>query len=63
MAREPVCTICGKPQTAKFKPFCSGRCADIDLNRWLKGSYAIPGKALDEEEDGEHAPPGGDGEG
>jgi endogenous inhibitor of DNA gyrase (YacG/DUF329 family) len=47
-----VCTICGKPQTEKFKPFCSARCADIDLNRWLKGGYVIPGKPAEEEGDG-----------
>jgi endogenous inhibitor of DNA gyrase (YacG/DUF329 family) len=38
-----ACPICGKPATDRFKPFCSGRCADIDLGRWLKGGYAIPG--------------------
>jgi endogenous inhibitor of DNA gyrase (YacG/DUF329 family) len=37
-----VCPTCGKPQDARFKPFCSKRCADVDLGRWLKGSYAIP---------------------
>jgi endogenous inhibitor of DNA gyrase (YacG/DUF329 family) len=37
------CPICGKPATEAAKPFCSKRCADIDLNRWLKGSYVIPG--------------------
>jgi endogenous inhibitor of DNA gyrase (YacG/DUF329 family) len=36
------CAVCGKPQDDKFKPFCSKRCADVDLSRWLKGSYAIP---------------------
>jgi uncharacterized protein len=36
------CAICGKPQAEKFKPFCSKRCADVDLSRWLKGNYAIP---------------------
>ncbi|HQF30323.1 MAG TPA: DNA gyrase inhibitor YacG [Hyphomicrobiales bacterium] len=36
------CPICGKPSDRKAYPFCSARCADIDLNRWLKGSYAIP---------------------
>ena len=41
--REPrKCAACGKPQVAAFKPFCSKRCADLDLGRWLKGSYAIP---------------------
>ena len=37
------CPICGKPAEAKVKPFCSKRCADIDLHGWLKGRYAIPG--------------------
>jgi endogenous inhibitor of DNA gyrase (YacG/DUF329 family) len=37
------CAICGKPQDSAFRPFCSKRCADIDLNRWLKEGYAIPG--------------------
>ncbi len=36
------CVICGKPQDAGLRPFCSRRCADIDLHRWLAGSYAIP---------------------
>lgn len=45
------CPICGKPQTAASKPFCSERCRDIDLNRWLSGSYAIPVRD-DEDEDG-----------
>ena len=36
------CSICGKPALQRFRPFCSKRCADIDLNRWLKGSYAVP---------------------
>jgi endogenous inhibitor of DNA gyrase (YacG/DUF329 family) len=58
MAGETLCAICGKPQAARFKPFCSARCADIDLNRWLKGSYSIPGKPVEEEEDGERSPRG-----
>jgi hypothetical protein len=37
------CPICGKPVEEGFKPFCSKRCADIDLHRWLKGGYSIPG--------------------
>ena len=37
------CPICAKPAAEGFKPFCSKRCADIDLNRWLKGGYSIPG--------------------
>jgi endogenous inhibitor of DNA gyrase (YacG/DUF329 family) len=49
------CVICGKPQDAKFKPFCSKRCADVDLNRWFSGGYAIPAVEEDDpdaEEDG-----------
>ncbi|MEQ1901613.1 MAG: DNA gyrase inhibitor YacG [Devosia sp.] len=38
--RRP-CPICGKPSTQAFHPFCSGRCADIDLNRWLSDAYVI----------------------
>ena len=37
------CPICGKPAAEPHLPFCSRRCADIDLGRWLKGDYAIPG--------------------
>jgi endogenous inhibitor of DNA gyrase (YacG/DUF329 family) len=46
-----VCPICGKPRDTAFKPFCSKRCADVDLHRWLSGSYAIP--ATDDEEEDE----------
>ena len=46
------CPICGKPVDPEFKPFCSKRCADLDLHRWLSGVYAIPTKD-DEDEDGE----------
>jgi endogenous inhibitor of DNA gyrase (YacG/DUF329 family) len=46
------CSVCGKPVDDKFKPFCSARCRDVDLNRWLSGVYAIP--ATEEtDEDGE----------
>jgi endogenous inhibitor of DNA gyrase (YacG/DUF329 family) len=38
------CPICGKMSVQKFHPFCSKRCADVDLNRWLGGVYAIPGE-------------------
>jgi endogenous inhibitor of DNA gyrase (YacG/DUF329 family) len=36
------CSICGKPVDPKFKPFCSQRCRQVDLNRWLSGTYRIP---------------------
>lgn len=42
------CPICGKPAVQRFKPFCSARCADIDLGRWLKGSYVIPGEPVED---------------
>jgi endogenous inhibitor of DNA gyrase (YacG/DUF329 family) len=38
--RRP-CPICGKPSQQKFHPFCSARCAQIDLGRWLGGRYAV----------------------
>ena len=40
---ERRCPICGKPQSERYDPLCSKRCADVDLHRWLKGSYVIPG--------------------
>jgi uncharacterized protein len=46
------CSICGKPRTQEYRPFCSKRCADVDLGRWLKGTYVIPGE-VDADEDGE----------
>ena len=36
------CPICEKPAADAYRPFCSRRCADIDLGRWMTGSYAIP---------------------
>ncbi|MEW6125009.1 MAG: DNA gyrase inhibitor YacG [Pseudomonadota bacterium] len=57
-APTPVraCPICGKPEVEKYRPFCSKRCADVDLNRWLTGAYAIPVSEADDE-DGEDASP------
>jgi endogenous inhibitor of DNA gyrase (YacG/DUF329 family) len=45
------CPICGKPATEASKPFCSERCRDVDLNRWLSDSYRIPAKDDDEDAD------------
>jgi uncharacterized protein len=36
------CPICSQPTQLRYKPFCSKRCADVDLNRWLTGKYTIP---------------------
>ena len=51
------CPICGKEVVAAYRPFCSRRCADVDLGRWLTGSYAIP---VTEEEDEAPPPPAGE---
>ncbi|MHB1102418.1 MAG: DNA gyrase inhibitor YacG [Devosia sp.] len=54
------CPICGKPSSQLFHPFCSARCADIDLNRWLSGAYVIPAKDEPEEsEEDDVVIPGG----
>lgn len=37
------CPVCGKARDANVRPFCSKRCKDVDLARWLAGDYAIPG--------------------
>lgn len=60
------CPICATPATEGFWPFCSKRCADVDLARWLGGAYAVP-VAEDDDEDGEETSdlsgtPRGDGE-
>jgi endogenous inhibitor of DNA gyrase (YacG/DUF329 family) len=44
------CPLCGKPRSESFRPFCSKRCADIDLARWLGGTYAIA--AVESSDDG-----------
>lgn len=49
------CPICKKPGTERYRPFCSRRCADVDLGRWLTGSYAIP--VEEEPPEPEEAPP------
>lgn len=56
------CPICGAPTEQQYRPFCSRRCADVDLSRWLRGAYAIPVED-DSDEDGEstEAPAASDG--
>lgn len=46
------CPICRAPSDPACQPFCSSRCADVDLSRWLRGGYAIP-VSEDDDEDGE----------
>lgn len=45
------CPICNKPGVVSYRPFCSKRCADIDLARWLGGTYVIGGREDDEDGD------------
>jgi len=57
------CPLCGRPASRDAYPFCSRRCADTDLNRWLSGSYVIPAAREDDEADEapeEAGRPGGD---
>jgi hypothetical protein len=50
-ARQKACPICGKPATEPSRPFCSERCRDVDLNRWLSDAYKIPAAPADDDED------------
>jgi endogenous inhibitor of DNA gyrase (YacG/DUF329 family) len=46
-----ACPICEKPAEARYRPFCSKRCADVDLGKWLTGSYAVPSERPEEAEE------------
>ena len=48
--RAGKCPICGGAGTERFRPFCSKRCADVDLSRWLGGNYSVPVVELDEKD-------------
>jgi endogenous inhibitor of DNA gyrase (YacG/DUF329 family) len=55
MTRARLCPICQQPLEARedvlrFRPFCSKRCADVDLGRWLRGAYAIPANESEDSE-------------
>lgn len=45
------CPICGKPASDRYRPFCSRRCADVDLARWFRGDYRIPGPPAQQSEE------------
>jgi endogenous inhibitor of DNA gyrase (YacG/DUF329 family) len=51
------CPICGKPTAQQFRPFCSPRCKDVDLHRWLFGVYAIPAAETDDDSGQAHDVP------
>ena len=55
---ERKCPICGRPSATATRPFCSRRCADVDLQRWLSGRYVIP--APDDERESDASPPAGE---
>ena len=46
-----LCPICAKPSVHSFHPFCSIRCANIDLGKWLTGAYAIPSEIGEEDDE------------
>ena len=43
-SEEKICVLCDKPASPAYRPFCSKRCADLDLHRWLTGAYVMPGE-------------------
>jgi endogenous inhibitor of DNA gyrase (YacG/DUF329 family) len=49
--RQQLCPICAQPQQRATAPFCSPRCKDEDLRRWLVGAYRIPGDPAAEPDD------------
>ena len=57
--RTPRCPICGRPRVHAYRPFCSARCRDVDLGRWVGEAYRVPavGPGYDEDEDGEPVKP------
>jgi uncharacterized protein len=52
--RPRPCPICGKPASERHRPFCSPRCAQIDLGRWLKGNYRIETDGAPDDDRGEN---------
>lgn len=60
LRRPRKCPLCGQPAARDAYPFCSRRCADIDLNRWLSGRYVIPAAEEDDETASEPGEDSGD---
>lgn len=50
-----TCPICGAATDRAYRPFCSRRCADVDLGRWMSGSYAIPARETDDPDEADLA--------
>ena len=53
---KPGCPVCGKAVDPRLRPFCSRRCADVDLGRWFGEHYAVPARPQDDEGDDDLAP-------
>ena len=51
LAPGKPCPLCSKPSVEQYRPFCSKRCADVDLNRWLSGVYRVPVEDSEDESD------------
>jgi len=58
--RAAPCPICAKPSAADYRPFCSKRCADIDLHKWLGEGYRVEGTELSDDEPPDNDQPDGD---
>ncbi len=43
---RPPCPICKKPNVKEFRPFCSAKCADVDLGKWFSNAYVVPGDTI-----------------
>ncbi len=46
-----ACPICARPATDRYRPFCSRRCADVDLGKWLGGAYRVPSQRVEDAEE------------
>lgn len=51
-----TCPICGREAERRYRPFCSRRCADVDLGRWMTGGYAVPSEDPDDEAEARRRP-------
>jgi len=51
MSANTKCPVCKKPTQDTHKPFCSDRCRQVDLGRWLKGVYVVPGRSENDPRD------------
>jgi uncharacterized protein len=55
MERSPVCAVCHlHPVEPRWRPFCSRRCQQLDLARWVDGTYRVPGPPIDSDEQPEN---------